>query len=163
VTGFDYAVLAVVAASVLLGLWRGVVSEVLALLAWVAGFMAARAWAEPVSGIFAGMVSEPALRYAAAFATVMIVVLLVFAAGRWLLRMMLRAVGLGLVDRFLGAVFGVLRGLLIVFVVVLIAGMTALPRAAWWRDATFAPPLETGAIAVKPWLPPEIAKRIRYR
>ena len=162
-TGFDYAVLAVVAASVLLGFWRGMVSEVLALAAWVAAFLAARIWAEPASALFAGMVSEPALRYAAGFAAVMVAVLIVFAVGRLLLKLMLRAAGLGFVDRMLGALFGVLRGLLIVLAVVLIAGMTALPRAEWWRQAILAPPLETAVIAAKPWLPVEIAKRIRYR
>jgi membrane protein required for colicin V production len=93
----------------------------------------------------------------------MIAVLIVFTVGRLLLKLMLRAVGLGFVDRLLGAGFGVLRGALIVFVAVLIGGMTALPRAAWWRDSSLAPPLETAVIAAKPWLPPEVAKRIRYR
>jgi membrane protein required for colicin V production len=163
VTVFDYGVLAVVAASVLLGLWRGVVSEVLALAAWVAGFVAARAWAESVSKLFAGVVSEPALRYAAGFAVVMLAVLIAFALARLLLKLLLRAVGLGLVDRLLGAGFGVLRGMLIVLVAVLIAGMTALPHAAWWQESSLAPPLETAVVAAKPWLPREIAKRIRYR
>jgi membrane protein required for colicin V production len=163
VTVFDYAVLAVIAASVLLGLWRGVVSEIVALAAWIAGFVAARAWAEPASKLFAGVVSEPALRYAAGFALVMIAVLVIFAFGRLLLKMLLQAAGLGLVDRLLGAGFGVLRGVLIVLAVVLLAGMTALPRAVWWQESSLAPPLETVVIASKPWLPREIAKRIRYR
>lgn len=152
-----------IAASVLLGFWRGVVSEVLALAAWVAGFIAARAWAESASKLFAGVVSEPALRYAAGFALVMFAVLVAFALGRQLLKLLLRAVGLGALDRLLGAGFGVMRGVLIVLAGVLIAGMTALPKAAWWREATLAPPLETAVIAAKPWLPREIAKRIRYR
>lgn len=162
-TVFDYAVLAMIAASVLLGFWRGVVSEVLALAAWVAGFIAARAWAESASKLFAGVVLEPALRYAAGFALVMFAVLVAFALGRQLLKLLLRAVGLGALDRLLGAGFGVMRGVLIVLAGVLIAGMTALPKAAWWREATLAPPLETAVIAAKPWLPREIAKRIRYR
>lgn len=162
-TAFDIAVLGVIAASVLLGLWRGVVSEVLALAAWVAGFFAARAWAEPASSFFAGMVSDPALRYAAGFAAVLIGVLVVVAIARTLLSLLLRAVGLGLVDRLLGAGFGVARGALIAFVAVLLGGMTALPRQTWWREAQLAPPLETAVIAAKPWLPAEVAKRIRYR
>jgi membrane protein required for colicin V production len=163
VTGFDYAVLAVIAVSVLLGLWRGVVSEALALAAWVAGFFAARAWAESASGIFTGVVSQPTLRYAAGFAAVLIAVLIVFAVGRLLLKLLLHAVGLGLVDRLLGGGFGAVRGVLVVFVAVLIAGLTALPKATWWQDSSLAPPLETAVIAAKPWLPPEVAKRIRYR
>lgn len=162
-TGFDYAVLAVVAMSVLLGLWRGVVSELLALAAWVVAFIAGRAWAEPASGFFAGLVSEPTLRYAAGFAAVVVGVLVVFALARVLLRVLLKAVGLGVVDRLLGAVFGIARGVLIVLIVVMLAGMTALPKAPWWQESVLAPPLETAVIAAKPWLPAEMAKRIRYR
>jgi membrane protein required for colicin V production len=163
VTVFDYAVLGVVGASSLLGLWRGVVSEVLALIAWVAAFMAARIWAEPAGGLLAGVVNEPALRYAAGFVGVLVGVLVAFALGRLVLSLLLRAVGLGLVDRLLGAGFGILRGGLIVFAAVLVGGMTALPKSQWWRDAWLAPPLETAVIAAKPWLPVEVGKRIRYR
>lgn len=163
VTLFDYVVLAAVGLSALLGLWRGVVSEVLALAAWVVGFMAARAWAEPVGVHLSGLVAEPMLRYAAAFLAVMLGVLVIFGLARLILSLLLRAVGLGLADRMLGAGFGLLRGALVVFVGVLLAGMTALPKAPWWRDAWLAPPLETAVIAVKPWLPAEVGKRIRYR
>jgi membrane protein required for colicin V production len=163
VTLFDYGVLALMAASVLLGLWRGVVSEVLALAAWLVAFVAARAWAEFASGWFAGVVTEPGLRYAAGFGVVMVAVLIAFAAARLLLKLLLQAVGLGLIDRLLGAGFGVLRGLLIVLIAVLIAGLTTLPRATWWQESSLAPPLETAVIAAKPWLPREVAKRIHYR
>jgi membrane protein required for colicin V production len=90
-------------------------------------------------------------------------VLLVFAIARILISLMLKAVGLGLLDRLLGAGFGVLRGVLVVWVAVLVAGMTPLPKADWWRDAMLAPPLETAVIAAKPWLPADAAKRIRFR
>lgn len=147
----------------LLGFWRGVVSEVLALVAWVAGFLAARAWAESAGGFFADWLAEPALRHAAGFVAVMVGVLALFALGRWVLKMLLKAVGLGPVDRLLGGVFGVARGALIVLAAVLVAGMTPLPKAVWWREARLAPPLETAVVAAKPWLPAEMAKRIRYR
>jgi membrane protein required for colicin V production len=80
-----------------------------------------------------------------------------------IISLMLKAVGLGLLDRLLGASFGVLRGILVVWVAVLVAGMTPLPKAGWWRDAMLALPLETAVIAAKPWLPAEAAKRIRFR
>ena len=162
-TAFDYAVLGVVAASAALGFWRGAVSEVLALVAWVAAFVAARTWAGAVGASFDGMVAEPVLRYAAGFLIVLIGMLVLFAAGRLLLSAMLRAAGLGLADRILGASFGVARGLLIVLAAVLVAGMTALPKSQWWRDARLAPPLETAVIAAKPWLPEQMGKRIHYR
>ena len=162
-TAFDYAVLTVIAASVLLGLWRGVVSEILALAAWVAAFFVARAEASEVAGWLTGQITEPGMRLAAAYVSIFVGVLLLFAIARMLISLMLKAVGLGLLDRLLGAAFGVMRGVLVVWVAVLVAGMTPLPKADWWRDAILAPPLETAVIAAKPWLPVDAAKRIRFR
>jgi len=162
-TAFDYAVLTVIAASVLLGLWRGVVSEILALAAWVAAFFVARAEASVVADWLTGQIAEPGMRLAAAYVLIFVGVLLLFAIARMLISLMLKAVGLGLLDRLLGAAFGVLRGVLVVWVAVLVAGMTPLPKADWWRDAILSPPLETAVIAAKPWLPADAAKRIRFR
>lgn len=162
-TVFDYAVLTVISASVLLGLWRGVVSEILALAAWIAAFLVARVVATDVAALLAGHVAEPGVRLAAAYVLVFFGVLLVVAIARVLISLLLKAAGLGLLDRLLGAGFGVLRGVLVVLAAVLVAGMTPLPQAAWWRDAMLAAPLETVIIAAKPWLPADAAKRIRYR
>lgn len=162
-TAFDYAVVAVVFLSVGLGLWRGVVSEILALLAWVVAFFVSRSQAAVVAPFLAQQVPDPAFRLAAAYALVFVGVLLLFWIGRMLVSLMLKAVGLGVLDRLLGACFGVLRGVLVVLAAVMVGGMTPLPAAPWWRDAMLAPPLETAVIAVKPRLPPDVAKRIRFR
>lgn len=155
--------MAIVAASVLLGAWRGLVSEVLALAAWVAAFLAGRELAPGMAPVLAEWLKEPALQYAAAFAVIVVVVLLAVALARLALSKLLRAIGLGPLDRFLGAVFGVARGVLVVLLCVLVGGLTALPQQAWWRQAWLAPLLETAVLAAKPWLPPAVAKRIRYR
>lgn len=139
------------------------VSEILALLAWVAAFLAARAWAVPVGEVVAAGLAEPVWRQAAGFAAIVIAVLILFALGRWLMSLFLKAVGLAPLDRLLGALFGIARGILIVWGLVLLAGLTAMPQQAWWRQALLAPPLETAVLAAKPWLPPDLAKRIRYR
>ncbi len=162
-TAFDYAVLAVLAFSVVLGLWRGVVSEILALVAWLVAFFVARAQATEVANWLAAQIAEPALRLAAAYVLVVIAVLLVFAVLRLVLKFLIKAVGLGVLDRLLGGAFGALRGGLVVVVAVLVAGMTPLPTMEWWRAATLSPPLETAVLAAKPWLPADAAKRIRYR
>jgi membrane protein required for colicin V production len=69
---------------------------------------------------------------------------------------------LGFVDRFLGAVFGAVRGLVLVIAFVLVAGLTTLPRLNWWQNAALAPPLAVAALSLKPWLPPEWAQRLDY-
>lgn len=160
---FDVAVLAIIALSVVLGLWRGVAGELLALAAWVAAFLAARQFGQAAGGLFATWFADGAVRTAAGMAAVFAGVLVVFALGRFIVSLLLRAVGLGLLDRLLGGVFGIVRGVFVALAAVLVGGMTSLPKEPWWRDAWLAPPLETAVIAVKPWLPPEVAKRIRYR
>lgn len=162
-TAFDYAVVAIVAVSVLLGAWRGLVSEVLALAAWVIAFVAGRILAPEMAPVFGEWLKEPALQYVAAFAVIVVAVLVAVALLRLALSKLLRAVGLGALDRFLGAAFGVARGVLVVLLCVLIGGLTALPLQAWWRQAWLAPPLETAVLAAKPWLPPTVSKRLKYR
>lgn len=163
VTVFDYVVLGAVVVSLLIGVWRGVVSEILALVAWVAAFLAARTWAFRVSELVTFGLVDPIWRQAAGFVAIFITVLILFALARWLASLFLKAVGLAPLDRVLGALFGIARGILVVWVVVLLAGLTALPQQQWWRQAVLAPPLETAVLAAKPWLPPDLAKRIRYR
>lgn len=165
-TWFDWVVLAVIGFSSLLGVWRGVVSEILALAAWFAAFFAARMWGGNMADILATgfhSLQDPALRQMAGFATVFVLTLLLFAVARFVLSRLLQAVGLGLVDRFLGALFGIGRGMLLVLLGVLLGGLTSFPRQPWWHEAMLAPPLETAVLAAKPWLPPMLAQKIHYR
>ena len=162
-TVFDYAVLAVVAASLLLGAWRGIVSEALALAAWVIAFFAGRAYAPELAPVLAAWLKDPALQYIAGFAVIVIVVLILAALLRFAASKLLRAIGLGTLDRMLGAMFGVARGVLVVLVCVLIGGLTPLPQQIGWREAWLSAPLETAILAIKPWLPQAVARRIRYR
>jgi membrane protein required for colicin V production len=92
-TAFDYAVLAVIAASVLLGLWRGVVSEVLALAAWVVAFLVARAVARKWRPGWRDRIAEPGVRLAAAYVLVFCRCPAGFALARLLISLMLKAVG----------------------------------------------------------------------
>lgn len=162
-TWFDYAVLGVLAASLLLGLWRGVVSELLALAAWVLAFFVAREFAPTVSALFGNWLPDKSMQYLAGFAALFVGVLIVVGIGRLVISFLLRAVGLGLIDRLLGAVFGIARGVLVVLIAVMLAGLTPLPKEKWWRDAVLAPPLETAVLAARPWLPENMARKIRYR
>lgn len=162
-TAFDWTVLTVIVLSSLLGLWRGVVSEVLAVLGWLAAFLAAKIWGGQASAILTAWIGDPFMRQVLGLLAVFVATLLLFGVLRLFLSRLLRVVGLGLVDRFLGMLFGIARGLLVVTAGVLLCGLTELPRQAWWREAVFSPPLETAVTALKPWLPPQAAQRVRFR
>ena len=65
-------------------------------------------------------------------------------------------------DRLLGGAFGLARGMLVVMIIVLLAGLTSLPQQAVWRNAVLSGPLETLAVHSKAWLPADLAQRISY-
>ena len=162
-TVFDYTVLAGLALSVLLGIWRGVVSEVLALVAWVLAIFLGRMLAPSLAPELGHWILGAGLQYLAAFALIAVAVLLLVSVIRFMVSSLLQAIGLSLIDRLLGAMFGLARGALIVLALAAAGGLTTFPRQPWWRDAAFSPPLETAVVALKPWLPHEWASRIRYR
>lgn len=162
-TVFDYVIFAVVAISALVGLWRGLVSEVIALVAWIAALVAAWLYASQIADLLVGVLDEPVWRQVVGFALIFIAVLLLAALLRYLLRELLRVAGLGPADRMFGTFFGIARGLAIAFVLVLVGGMLGMAEEPWWAGSLFAPPLETAVVASKPWLPDVIAEKIRFR
>src|SRR5205085_10526043 len=161
-TPFDYLVLGIVGVSVLLALWRGFVREVIALVGWVAALAASVLYSSKFADMLPASWGAHGVRFLIAFVLIFIVTLLLFGLLAWLVSRLLRAIGLGFLDRMLGGVFGLARGLLIVMVLVLFAGLTTLPQHEWWRGATLAQPLEIAAMAVRPWLPLDFAKQLHY-
>ncbi|WP_153117267.1 CvpA family protein [Rhodocyclus tenuis] len=162
-TVFDYVILGILIASAALGLWRGVVGEVIALAGWILGFFAAKAWGGEAATLLFTSIADPALRLVAGWVAVFVVTILLLALARLAVQGLLKALGLSITDRLLGVIFGVARGLLIVLALVAIGGMTSLPKERWWHEAALSPPLETAVLAARPWLPADAAKRIRFR
>ncbi len=162
-TIFDYLVIAILAASMVLGVWRGVLGEIIALVAWVVAFFTAKWWGAEVARLVFSGIADPAMRLVAAWVAVFIAVLVLMAILRLAVHGLLKALGLSLTDRLLGFVFGAARGLLIVLALVAVGGMTMVPKEKWWSEAYFSAPLETAVLACRPWLPPEVSKRIRFR
>lgn len=161
-TVFDHVFLAVLLISVLLGLWRGLVAEIFILLGWVVALILAWKLAPLCVPMLAGLVKTEWARWPVAFVSIFIAVLLLIAALRFILRSLLSISGLSFFDRLAGAGFGVLRGLVLALLFVAGAGLSGLPKKQWWRESMFAPPLVTAVIAAKPWLPRELAMRLRY-
>ncbi len=161
-TAFDLAVLGIVGLSTVFAFWRGLVRVVVSLVALVAAVLAAIHLSPSVANALTALSDNAATRYIAAFALIFIVVVLVGALLGWALSRAIRAIGLGFVDRMLGALFGVARGVLIVVVLVVLAGLTTLPRQEWWQNSFLAPPLALAALSLRPWLPQAMAQRLDF-
>lgn len=158
----DYAILAAVALSAIIGLFRGFFREALGLATWLLAFWLAYRLAEIGGGMLSGWISVPSVRLAIAFGTVFILVLIVGAVINYLIGKLIAGTGFAGTDRALGGVFGVLRGAAVLVLLVLLAGLTPVPRDGWWRQSLFIGHLEAGAIWVRGRLPADLAAAIEF-
>ena len=158
----DYAILAVLAVSVVWGIWRGFVREVISLAGWVLAFLAANAVAGPLGDALPTSISSPEVRVLVAFLVVFIFTLSIATVAGMLLSRLLKAAGLGGLDRTLGGLFGLARGVVILLALAIAAGLTAAPRHPLWKESVGAGMLMRTVLQLKPWLPPRLADRLRY-
>ncbi|MDC3032763.1 CvpA family protein [Litorivicinus sp.] len=142
---FDWAIVAVLAISTLMSLRRGFLKEALSLGTWIAAFVVARQFHEPMNQLLETHIVDSLMRSIAAFAALFIGTLLVGAALGFLLGALINATGLSSTDRMLGMVFGFARGALIVTVVIGLLNLTPLVGDSWYTTATLAPHFETVA------------------
>lgn len=159
----DWIILAILALSMALGAWRGLVYEVLSVLGWIAAFIVAQLYAATVGNMLPMAGATDALRYAAGF--VITFIASAFAAGllAWLAKKLIETVGLRPVDRTLGAFFGLLRGLVILLAATTAVLMTPFKEGDWWKQSTGAGLLSATLKAVKPILPHEVGQYIQSK
>jgi membrane protein required for colicin V production len=159
----DWALLAVLAVSVLAGLVRGLVFEVLSLLGWVVGWIAALWFAADAAPFLP--VGEPGsrLNHAAAFAAVFVATIIVWALGARLVRLLLHTTPLTGIDRVLGAAFGFLRGAVLLLVVAAVVGLTPAAQSLEWQRSHGAAWLQATVDGLKPWLPPQTRRLLPSR
>jgi membrane protein required for colicin V production len=159
VTSFDYAVVAVIVLSALVGWWRGFMYELFSLIGWLAAYIVARTYSAGMVPYVPEAVGAVQLREAAAFAALFIVTLIVGALFAWLLARLAKFAGLAGMDSKFGAIFGMLRGMLVVIALVWLGGLTALPQKEFWRDAASSKQLQQAALYAKDYMPENVAKK----
>ena len=158
----DYVVIGVFVLSIGWGVWRGLVREVMSLVGWVIAFLCANLFAAPLADQLPGSIARPEYRSLVAFVILFFLTLIATALATLWLSKVMHAAGLGSIDRVFGALFGLLRALIIVLAAAIIAGFTGIPRTAAWNESLSGHQLARAASALKPWLPPALASRLKY-
>jgi len=152
-TSLDWSLLLVLLVSMGIGLWRGLVFEVMSLAAWVLAWWGAFQWG-PAVGDWAGMgAAGSASRQFIGFGATFVVILLVCGLAARLTKTLIAATPLGLPDRLLGAVFGFTRGLLLLFLASSLVAWTPIAQADWWRGARVVACLLAVQQGIQAWLP----------
>ena len=154
----DWIFLAILGLSTVWGLWRGLASELLGLLSWVAAFVLAQ-WFGETAGSWLPLADAPELlRFSAGFVLVFVLAVVAGSVIAFVLKSALSAAGLGPVDRALGAVFGAGRGMLLLLVISAVVAMTPWREDPAWAESEAAAVADTVLRGLKPWLAPGFSK-----
>jgi membrane protein required for colicin V production len=157
----DAVLVAVLLVSVIVGLIRGFVFEMLSLVGWIAAWFAAQ-WFAPMAAPYVPVgVPGSALNLGVAFAAVFVLALIVWALAARLIRLLIQATPLSIPDRGLGALFGALRGVVLLLAVAAVIGLTPAVKSAAWQHSRGAGVLAVLLDGLMPLLPPEVATQLR--
>lgn len=161
-TIFDYLLLFVLIASVIISTLRGLVKEILSLLGWIVAFVVANAYGTQLAPLLPNAIPGTSTRLIVAYVALFLGVRILMGLASLALSAVISATGLSLADRGLGGLFGLARGIVIVLTVVILCGMTQIPQQAFWKDALLSPLAESGARTLKPFLPAAMAQHVHY-
>lgn len=154
----DWVFVGVLALSFLVGAWRGLVYEVLSVMSWIAAFIVAQWLAPEAAGWLPVDRAPEAGRYAVGFVVVFIAVVFAGALLAWLTKKLVEAVGLRPVDRTLGAMFGLLRGAILLLAAAIVINMSPARSAAWWTQSHGAGLSLAALKGLKPVLPEQFGR-----
>lgn len=158
----DYAILTIIGISAFISILRGFIREALSLLGWIIAIWVSLSFAEDVAALLVDKISVPSVRIASAFLILFFTCLLVAGVANYLAGKLVEKTGLSGTDRMLGVVFGTVRGAVVVGILVLLAGFTAVPEDPWWDQSIFLKHFETMAVELCGFLPPDVAANINY-
>ncbi|MBL8327289.1 MAG: CvpA family protein [Rubrivivax sp.] len=155
--------LAILGLSMLIGIWRGLVYELMSLAGWVVAYIAALAFAPQVGPYLP--IGEPgsSLNQAAAVAATFVMTLIVWGLLARLVRMLVAATPLTVPDRLLGAGFGFLRGLLLLMVLATVLALTPAAQSPSWQQSRGAQWLGVAIEGLRPALPESVARWLPQR
>lgn len=155
----DLIIIAIIVISALISLVRGFVKESISLASWVvAGFIALR-YFTALADLLEPYIESTTIRSGTGFAILFVCSLIVGAIINFMASQLVSKTGLSGTDKSLGVVFGAARGIIIVIMLVLLAGLTPMPSESWWNESTMVEYFASMASWIKDILPDDVASR----
>jgi membrane protein required for colicin V production len=158
----DFVILGIIALSAVISLFRGFIKEAFSLVVWIAAFWLSWTFFRELAEYLIQWVSLPSARLGISFALIMIAVLIVGGIINFLLSQLVEHSGLSGTDRILGIFFGIGRGVVIVAIIILLAGLTAMPLDPWWDESVLIAYFQEISVWLKDFLPDDIASHFSY-
>jgi len=158
----DYTIIGLILISSVIGLLRGLIREAFSLVIWVVAIWIGLTFSREFSGFLEGLIDYPSARIAAAFAALFFITLILGALISYLLGELVKKTGLTGSDRFAGMIFGIARGLVVVAIIIMLAGLTPLPEDSWWKESVLIPPFQALAVWLREHIPSGMAGYVNY-
>jgi len=158
----DWCILGLIGLSALIGLFRGLLREVFSLVLWAGAGWVALHYNHELAVYLEKAIPLPSARMAVSFLAIFIGILLAGGLALFLLGKLVSSTGLGGTDRLAGLLFGVARGVLIAAVLVVLAGVTALPQDPWWKQSRLIPPFQALALWLRDQIPEGLAAQVKF-
>lgn len=158
----DIVFIAILAISILIGLIRGAVREVLSLVGLGLAIYLAFNFSEMIAKNYVSQLFEqPRVSYVVAFVLIIVVTIFAVALVNLLISQLLKASGLSLLNRFLGMVFGILRATVICSVITLMLGLIPdVQKKSWWQASTLVPIFQQITQAARQYIPEGVINSI---
>ncbi|MFP3873309.1 MAG: CvpA family protein [Thiohalophilus sp.] len=160
--GVDYAILGILVISTFISLLRGFVREALSLAGWILAFWVSLTFATGLAGLLTNTMEDPTFRLIAAFVGLFVLSLIVSGVVNFFAVKLVYRTGLTKMDRFMGLLFGFMRGVMIIAILVLLAGLTTLPQEPWWDESFFLFRFQVIAEWLQAHLPDGVAESFDY-
>lgn len=158
----DMVIVGIILISALISLVRGFVREAFSLAVWILAFWVSWSFFRELALRFESLISTPSVRLGVAFVILMLLALMIGGLINYLVIQLIQRTGLSGSDRFIGMIFGAARGVLMIAVLVLLAGLTVFPVDPWWQESRLLPYFEELALWLREMLPADIADRFRF-
>jgi membrane protein required for colicin V production len=158
-TTFDWFLVVVILVSTLAAFRRGLIKVLFSLAGVTAGILLASWNYHHVAEYLHRVIASSATANILAFVLILIAVTTLFTLAARLVQRTVSAIGLGFLDRLLGAVFGLARGLLLGVAALMLAAAFA-PSSPWFSNSQLAPAFLSGAHAVSYVIPAHLQQKI---
>lgn len=154
----DLVLLVGLGLSVVVGAWRGLITEVMALMGWGAAYIAAQWLGPSVAQQVPVGEAGSRLNVLAGMLVAFVLAWLVWALISWALAQMVKASALSGTDRLLGAAFGCMRGVVVALALVTLVSMTPLAQWEPWHASRGVAWLQVLLQGLRPMLPEQVVK-----
>lgn len=136
---FDFVIMAIIVLSIVISFFRGFLREAISLITWIMGVLVALKFASRASDLLPSFIHSTMLRFLIAFVALFLAVFILGFIINFIVKRLMDMTGLSIVDRVLGILFGSVRGLIAVGVILMFISVSPMEKSQWVRNSQLAP------------------------